>query len=457
MSNIDGPLLARLALAAALGTGTVSGSALADPNDVRLYRTSVSAPRAQDETPFGEADLTRFRERLDDVLGEAVQDLGLNLDLSEQRTLLGAGDREDELVSRARDCWTISAELTPSGSKLRLRITAVAPGSSVLIVRSAEVTPQELEMRAALMTRDLVQAGRPREARPSAPPPETIWPETAIEPHSSGRAVLALNAAVLGAYVGFSIQRASGSEDERLTYPLVALGAGIGLGGSMLVADEWDIGVGDAWYLSAGTWWPTSSGLLLAQSYEVPEEDRYVYGLIAASAGLTLGTVALSFESMNEGDAVIAHSGGALGLALGGMTELMIQGRTDESPIGGMGYGAAIGVVAAGTLATQVDVPASRVLLIDLGASLGALTGAAAASPLLLVDEDESETRTRLWLASIGAGTLIGGGLAWWMTREARPQSGAGSGVRVLPYATVVPEASPREPSFVDIGVRGAF
>ncbi len=131
--------------------------------------------------------------------------------------------------------------------------------------------------------------------------------------------MLALNAAVLGGYVGLSLQRASGSSDARLTYPLMALGTGIGLGGSMIVADEWDVGLGDAWYLSAGAVWPTAAGLLLADGYDVsPASDRYVYGLVGASAGITLGTVPLSFKGMGEGGATLTHSGGAFGMLLGG-------------------------------------------------------------------------------------------------------------------------------------------
>ena len=82
-----------------------------------------------------------------------------------------------------------------------------------------------------------------------------------------------------------------------------------------------------------------------------------------------------------------------------------------------MGYGAGVGVLVAGALATQVSVAASRVLLVDLGASLGALTAAAAASPLLLVDEETSkEGRSRAWFIAVAGGTLIGGGLGFWVT-----------------------------------------
>jgi hypothetical protein len=105
-----------------------------------------------------------------------------------------------------------------------------------------------------------------------------------------------------------------------------------------------------------------------------------------------------------------------------------------------MGYGAALGTLGAGVLATQIDLRASRVLLIDLGATLGALTGAAAASPLLLVNEAESKPRTRLWLGSIFAGSLLGAGVGWWTTRKAdRPERDAT--LPAVPYAFATPEA----------------
>jgi hypothetical protein len=251
---------------------------------------------------------------------------------------------------------------------------------------------------------------------------------------------LALNAAVFGGYVGYSIQAASGSSDERLVYPLVALGTGVGLGASMLVADEWDVSVGGAWFLSAGLWWPTSAGLLLAAHYDVPKEDRYVYGVVAGTSGVALAVAAMSLTDVTDGDAALLHSGGVLGMGLGGLTQLFVQGRTQQTPIGGMGYGAALGTLGAGALATQLDVKASRVLLVDLGATLGALTGAAAGSPLLLVDQQESKSRTRAWLGSIFAGTVLGAGIGWWSTRKS-DGGGSHAALPALPYAIATPDA----------------
>ena len=414
---------------AVLAALTLTATAQAGPHDV------VALPAATAEESASDPAIEPLLPRLDQLVTEAVQDLGLTLALEPR----GAREvpSDEELVQRALDSWVVLPSLERDGRELRLRITAVRPGSRVLLTRSELSSSEDLDVRVAVMMRDLLQlrAPGPLPARAQA----AAEPLEPAEPRSSGRAVLALNAAVFGGYVGYSIQAASGSADERLVYPLVALGTGVGLGASMLVADEWNVTVGGAWFLSAGLWWPTSAGLLLAGYHEVPKEDRYVYGVVSGTGGVALAVAAMSLSDITDGDAALAHSGGVLGMGLGGLTQLFVQGKTSKTPIGGMGYGAALGTLGAGALATQLDLRPSRVLLIDLGATLGALTGAAAASPLLLVNEEESKPRTRLWLGSIFAGSVLGAGIGWWTTRKAGEQPH--SALPALPYALATPEA----------------
>jgi hypothetical protein len=394
-------------------------------------------PAAPAQVEPSDPSVDALLPRLDSLVSEAIQDLGLTLALEPR----GARDvpADEELVARAREAWVVLPTLERQGRSLRVRIVAIRPGTQVMLTRSELSSPEDLDVRVAVMMRDIVQsrAEEPMTATPPAPQAEVPDPG---EPRSNGRAVLALNAAVFGGYVGYSIQASSGSSDDRLVYPLVALGTGVGLGASMLVADEWNVSVGGAWFLAGGLWWPTSSGLLLSTYYDVRSEDRYVYGVVSGTAGVALAVAGMSLTHITEGDAALAHSGGVVGMGLGGLAQLFAQGSTSDTPIGGMGYGAAIGTLGAGVLATQVDVRASRVLLIDLGATLGALTGAAAASPLLLVNEAESKPRTRLWLGSIFAGSLLGAGVGWWTTRYAdRPARE--SSLPGLPYAIATPEA----------------
>jgi hypothetical protein len=446
-------VMRNLAVVAAFGTALLgtTGLALATPSEAILLPTAVPDKSELALQPENAEQLGKLARQLDAILSEAVQDLGLTLTVSDRARALPT---DDALIERAHDSWVISPRVSLEGNDVRLRIVAVAPGENVLRERSQRIDAQALDIRANVMMKDVVGSARAIAPRDSQKPAPGRAPDSET-PRSQGRAVLALNAAVVGGYVGFSLQRASGSVDARLTYPLVALGTGIGLGASMLIADEWDITLGDAWFLSAGAWWPIASGVLIAKSYNVPDEDQYVYGLVAASAGLSLSVAALSSKPMSEGGALLTHSGGAGGTLLGGLFQMAYLGKTDVTPERGMGYGAGIGVLAAGALATQVKVTSSRMLLIDLAASLGALTGAAAASPLLLVGEEQDPTRTRLWLASIAVGTVIGGGIGWLSTRGASKNE---KGLTAIPYFSMEPANPGRGTrSFMSLGVQGAW
>jgi hypothetical protein len=133
------------------------------------------------------------------------------------------------------------------------------------------------------------------------------------------------------------------------------------------------------------------------------------------------------------------------------MTQVMVEGSTDASVERGVGYGAGAGVLLGGFLATRSAISPSRVLLVDLSASLGGLAGAAIASPLLLVD-DTGPSRTRLWVASAALGT-IGGGVVGWYVTASSDKATASSALPFLPYARALP--NPRGGSTWDLGVTG--
>ena len=450
-------------LAAALFSVLAAQTARATENDVILLPTfsaSEGGPTEGRRPPRGEAPAeAALARRLDWALGEAAQDLGLTLDLSARARLQAQRLDEEGLVAQAGESWVVAPRLELVGDQVRVRIAAVAPGSRVLLVRSQLSDRRELQLSAMVMLRDLVVAGR-GDNRDTVRPPAPVDTEhgVVVPARSSGRAVLALNGALLGGYVGFSLQRASRSEDARLLYPLIALGTGVGLGASMIAASEWDISVEDAWFLSAGVWWPTASGLMLADAYDVqPPEDRYVYGLVGAGTGTTLATVALSTGHLQHGAALLAHSGGAWGTVLGGLSHMYAVGTTDVSPTRGMGLGAGIGVAIAGVAATQIEVKPSRMLLIDLMAGLGALTGAAVASPLVFGDAIEKQ-ETRAWLASIASGMLVGATVGVATTRSSRSSRESAWTASTLPYAGVIaPEAAPGTSPVFGGGVRGVW
>lgn len=380
----------------------------------------------------------RARE-VDGVLADAAQDLGLSLNLDARPPEGPRVVRDSDIVeeARTRKAWIVSPRLERDGGELVIRIVAVPPGSKVALVREERVTPEMLGVRVVAMLRDLVsaQGGGATAPDPTARPRGDH--ETKASARSPGRGVLAVSTAAFGGFTGYSLQKASRSDDPRLLYPLVALGTGVGLGASLIVADEWDVGIGDAWYLAAGTWWPTTSAMLLATGYDVqPTTDRFAYGVLAGIGGTGLASIALARHGIGDGSALLTHSGGLVGTFLGGMTEMLARGTTDTTPYKGMGYGAGGGVLLAGVLATAVDASATRVATVDLGAGLGALVGAAAGSPLLF--KDASAARQRGWVGVTMGGTVLGAAIALWATRTPEALPAAHPAMAYLPMPGVI-------------------
>jgi hypothetical protein len=437
-------LSAELVAATLLSAGSLHAATAVVLPSMTPVADCTACPSLHRPDPDAERQLAQVGRELDSVVVGAAQDLGLTIDVTERPTQ-PAPISEQALVDQAATGWVFSPRVGLDGSQIVVRIVAVQPGSKVLLVRTERVKPGELEVRAVLMMRDLVRAARepsPASAQPQAEEPhEGAVVERARSP---GRAALALNAAAFGAYVGYALQSAGGSNDPRLTYPLIALGTGIGIGGAVLAAEEWDIGVGDAWFLSAGTWWPALGAAFVGSSE--PASRRYLYSAAAAAGGLALATTAVAFTDITEGDALVAHSGGAWGLALGGVTDLAIRGTTNVTPWRGMGIGAMVGVVGAGTLTVFTPPqPPSRVLFIDLGAALGALGGAAIASPLVFGTHVDP-TRTRLWLSTIAVGTFAGAAVGLLLTSPSPHESRRDTAKPTLsPFVGVIAEELRRD------------
>ncbi|WP_437606566.1 hypothetical protein WMF20_37180 [Sorangium sp. So ce834] len=391
----------------------------------RPARAAVVLPTAL--APDAAERAAPLASALDGLLSDTAQDLGLSVDL-EGRAASRSPVDEAELLERARssDRLFIAPSLDLRGDEVELRLALASGGARSLRVRVERVERDDVAVRAAVMLRDLVAELDGAAASPppgeEAPCAERCRGRLATPARSLGKATLAANATLYGGLVGFSIQRSSGSDDPRLLYPLLAVGAGIGLGGAIIIAEEWDVGVADAWYLGSGTWWPTIAGHLIyqgrfAEHAEEPIEERWAAGLIGGSAGITLAAMGLSLGRMSDGGALLAQSGGGLGLMLGGLVEWAARGDVQRTPIAGMGYGAALGWLAAAAAATQLDVTASEVLTVDVGALLGGLGAAALASPLVF--DAPTEAQQRAWVGATAGGFLLGAGVAWCVTRPA--------------------------------------
>lgn len=411
---------------------------------------------------------------VDMLVANAVEDAGMDPELRIEVPGAAAesgGCVDDAALSQiSRQTQLIAPRLVLREGKLLLRIVSLRPGATVMELLAQEVTEKELDFRVVVMVSELLApenrggTAKPESSTKASSSPPAIG-SPVIKPRSQGKGVLALTGAVWGGAIGYSLQRSSGSDDPRLTYPLILLGSGLGLGAAMVASDEWDLSVGEAWYFNAGMLWPTASGLLLARSYEHNENRRYVYGLLGATAGAVLASTALSFsDDMREGGAVLTHSSGASGLLLGGLVDMIYHdGTTDQVPYRGMGYGSGIGVLLGGLAATQVKLSSSRVLFIDLSAGLGALTGAAVGSPLLIFENDIVATRKQAWLGLIGAGAVVGAGVGWYLTRHwnLRDSDAPPPPVAWWPYVTALPNQKQALhgtlPAEMSVGVQGLF
>jgi hypothetical protein len=229
------------------------------------------------------------------------------------------------------------------------------------------------------------------------------------QPESSGKALLAAHAALVGGFVGYSVEHIGGSGDARLVYPLMAIGTGAGIGASLVIADEWDISEREARYIWAMGLWPTAAGLLYAQSWQDTDPGLpYSVGLGSAAIGLSLGSLMLNLGELQPGGDVLTHSGAALGAVLGGLGELIVEGDADLTPIRGIGIGLGAGVVSFGVLSPFLPpLSQSQILFSNLSGVLGGLAGAAVATPVL-VGNKVNKSEHRLWLSSTAAGVVVG-------------------------------------------------
>lgn len=360
----------------------------------------------------------RARE-IDAILAEAAQDLGLTIDL-DARPDIPPGVRDTDIVELAekKGAWILSPRVERDGNELVIRIVAARPGSKTLLVRSERVRHENVNVRLVVMLRDLVST--PAAAKleePKARPARALTDPA----RSDGRGALALSAAAYGGFVGFAIKKTSRSQDDRLLYPLMAVGTGLGLGASLIAADEWDVSHGEALLLNAAMTWPTASAMLISDGHRAsPRANRYAFGIAAGVGGVGLATLAVSQSQVTQGGALVAHSGGALGTFAGAMGEYLVRGDLSPTPNLGLGYGAGAGVLIGGFLATRVDPEPTRVVMFDVGAGLGALGGAALGSPLLRRDATPNDKRG--FVAATLAGSVGGATLALLATRHRAPK-----------------------------------
>lgn len=411
-----------------------------------LVRTSAGiSARAPHNNEAGAA---RRLDELTSTLRDAASELGYEVELSPSEPPLPEDDADLlEFAERDHVTYVVSA-LEARGSGYRLRVAMASPGRPELRVRYADVGMADVPAKGLVLLRALLRQSEreSRRAPPAAPSePTDAASKTSPADLRSGRAILAANAGVLGALTGFAVQRASGSDDPRVLFPLLALGAGAGLAAGLIVADEFELDTTQALFLASGAWWGVGSGLLVANGREIePFSDRYLYALGGGLAGTALSGAWMARRRMDGSGLVIENSGAVFGLALGGLTEAFVRGSTTEAPRTGAGIGAMAGLALAAGTASFVRLPTGRVLLVDLGGAVGGLAGAALASPLVF--QNVTEAKARGFFAAAAGGMLAGGAITWWLTRKDRGPN-IGFLQNVTPTIGVIGSSATREGS----------
>ncbi|APS00459.1 hypothetical protein [Pajaroellobacter abortibovis] len=461
------PLLHLLLLGAIVSvTHTVKAQGGREPQKtITLWQTLVFS-KEEGTAPVipPPSELFLLLKELDSILCEGLKELGF--------TPLASPATEEEIENieelqksnqpsaatlssfdLASDAWLISPRVQIMGAdRALLTLLVVSFDQKTWRAVSEEVTLSHLSVRSLYLLRQLIACTEnDTPAYAASPPHFTTKLPTSLAP---GRTALAVNGSLFGAYVARSLQGESQSIDHRITYPLMALGVGLGLGGSLLIAEEWDIGVGDAWYLSAGAWWGGISGLLLS-----PHKPTHAWGLGGSLIGLSLTTGVLAyFGRVDEGGATLTHSGAMLGTFLGGLGEYLYQGTTYPFPPTGAGYGAVIGLIIAGVLTQSIQTTPSQVLSMDIGSGVGWIAAAAAISPFLF--DISTPENTRIFIGTTLGGMIAGGTLGWLAAGNVEKKADTSSSFNVLPmidktegYTSI----SQENPTVYGVSVAGVF
>ncbi len=406
------------ATSAALATTTPKTS---QPETARVKPAAASATPLATASPLPMAqptlDRTSFDPDLASTLDPVLLEAAADLELQGARVLPTGWGPIDEtaLLALGEQHWAFQAQLQASEDHLILRLSAVAPGSGVLVSHRLRVTRDSLEVNAVRALSTIVYPERSSRPRRIAPP-ATPHPEKKRQ--LTGRAILAAQGVTMGGYFGFALDWMSGSEGSNLVFPLMTLGAGAGLGAALVAAEEWEVNETEARYLWAAGTWPTVGTLLLTGSSHTTGDANHSLALGAGGAGILLGSIALSTGGLKEGADALSHSGATLGALLGGIGELMVHGTTDEIPQAGLGLGMLTGVLVAGSSAPWMPrIGVYRVMFANLSAGLGALAGAAALSPFL-VSRTQTPAVARTWLGGTALGAVGGAVLGFALTED---------------------------------------
>src|SRR5690606_17178717 len=146
--------------------------------------------------PLSPDSLAALQRQVTDALRAGALDLELSVAL-----LLETSRDEvdaDRLLAAARDGWALGAQLSPAPQGWRLRISAVAPESPLLVTHQLTVSKDDIELRTITLLKQLTQASSAALAKNLPPPGPEAETEQVSSGRLTGRAILAAYGATAG-------------------------------------------------------------------------------------------------------------------------------------------------------------------------------------------------------------------------------------------------------------------
>lgn len=220
------------------------------------------------------------------------------------------------------------------------------------------------------------------------------------------------------------------------------VGGGAGLTLSFLLSTE-GIDTGHARALTDGTWLGSLAGLgvlYTSKTNQGDDGDRYTAAHMALGqlAGLGLGHLAYELWQPSPGQVSLSVSGALWSMALTSQVLAILDTEfSSQEWAGTLLISGSAGLTTGGFLADHNPMSASRVLLVDLGGILGAVSGMGLG--VLVSSEDRPDRHVTFSLGALG--TMGGLGLAYYLMSGTDEGSGTNDGPSATARLGMVPLA----------------
>ena len=224
-------------------------------------------------------------------------------------------------------------------------------------------------------------------------PPRTSTPEGEFLRYSNGRSELVINQTVLGAFLGTVLGDAvdrktnncasenvdCGNNNGSRAAAGLLLGAGAGLGASLLLTRDGYFDTGRAMVIDLAGGWGITSGFLLASATKMDAVSNFEFLAFSTGLGSILGSAILTRnKSYPSGDIGLAKSGMLWGALLPLGFYLSIAKNPDTQAMAWTVLGGGnLGLLSMALIAPQLEWNRKKSIWLDVGGVIGGTTGLA--------------------------------------------------------------------------------